>query len=56
MRTSSFHFFREAFFSVCEKRMLLNCYRGAHERLLVIKQELLESRRLVLSVGLCLES
>ena len=39
-----------------EKRLPLNGYRGAHERLPVIKQELLESGRVVLFVGLCLES
>ena len=39
-----------------EKRMPLNGYRGAHGRLRVIKQKLLESRRVVLSVGLCLEA
>ena len=56
MRTNSFHFFREAFFSACEKRVPLNSYCGAHGRLRVIKQERLESRRVVLSVGLCLET
>ena len=56
MRTNSFHFFREAFFSAREKRMPLNSYCGAHGRLRVIKQERLESSGVVLSVGLCLES
>ena len=55
MRNNSFHFFREAFFSACEERVPLNSYCGAHGRLRVIKQERPESRRVVLSVGLCLE-
>ena len=47
---------RHAFFLTREKRMPLNGHRGAHGRLRVIKRKLLESRRVVLSVGLCLES
>ena len=50
------HFFREVFFSEWNKRMPLNGYRGAHGRLPVIKRKRIESRRVVLSVGFCLES
>ena len=55
-RTNLCHFFREAFFSAHEKRMPLNGYREARGRLPVIKRERVESRRVVLSGGLCLES
>ena len=50
--TNRANFFARGFLDAREK---LNGYRGANGRLRV-KQKLLESRGVVLSVGLCLES
>ena len=49
-------FFRECIFSARAKRMPLNGCRGAHGRLRFINQVLIDSKRVVLSVGYCLES
>ena len=49
-------FSRGVFFSASEKRMPLNGYRGARGHLWVINQERMDSRGVVLSFGLCLES
>ena len=40
-------------FSACTKGMPLNSCHGAHGRLRVINQALLDSKRVLLSVSLC---
>ena len=49
------HFLRDCIFSACAKRMPLNSCHGAHGRLWVINQILLNSKRVLLSVSLCVE-
>ena len=53
---SFYHFFARPMFRPRAERMQLSGYNGAHGYFRVIKREQIDSRRVDLPVGFCLES